>query len=253
METGLTSLPYSIKYLNMTAALHGKRRFKNEVYGQLARIGKALASPKRLELLDLICQAERSVEELANETAMSVANTSQHLRALHEARLVEARKEGRFVVYGLADVLVADFYRSFRLLAEDRLAEIARIRQRFFAEGTELTALDRDTLLERVRQGEVVVVDVRPANEYQTAHLPLALSIPMQELGERLAELPRDKTIVAYCRGPYCVLAAEAVQLLRGHGFQAYRLEDGVGDWRARGLPLDIPQETFETRNGKSQ
>jgi rhodanese-related sulfurtransferase len=235
----------------MAPALHGKRRFKNEVYGQLARIGKVLASPKRLELLDLICQAERSVEELADETAMSVANTSQHLRALLEVHLVEARKEGRFVIYGLADALVADFYRSFRLLAEDRLAEIERIRQRFFA-GTELTALDRETLLERVKQGEVVVVDVRPANEYRAAHIPQALSIPLQELSERLAELPRGKTIVAYCRGPYCVLAAEAVQLLSGQGFQAYRLEDSVDDWRARGLPLDFHRETLETRGGKS-
>jgi rhodanese-related sulfurtransferase len=230
-----------------------KRRFKDDVYGQLARIGKALASPKRLELLDLICQAERSVDQLAGETAMSVANTSQHLRALHEAHLVEARKEGRFVVYCLADALVSDFYRSFRLLAEDRLAEIERIRQRFFSAGTELTALDRDTLLERVKQGEVVVIDVRPANEYRTAHISQALSIPLQELGERLAELPRDKTIVAYCRGPYCVLAAEAVQLLSGHGFQAYRLEDSVDDWRARGLPLDFSRETFEIRREKLQ
>jgi len=223
----------------MRAGLQDKRRFKNDVYGQLARIGKALASPKRLELLDLICQAERSVEELAAETGMSVANTSQHLRALHEAHLVESRKEGRFVLYGLADALVSDFYRSFRLLAEDRLAEIERLRERFFAPGQGLTAVDRNTLLQRVKRGEVVVIDVRPANEYRSAHIPKALSIPLQELGQRLAELPRNKTIVAYCRGPYCVLAAEAVQLLDRHGFRAYRLEDSVGDWRARGLPVE--------------
>jgi rhodanese-related sulfurtransferase/DNA-binding transcriptional ArsR family regulator len=223
----------------MRAGLQDKRRFKNDVYGQLARIGKALASPKRLELLDLICQAERSVEELAVETGMSVANTSQHLRALHQAHLVESRKEGRFVLYGLADALVSDFYRSFRLLAEDRLAEIERLRERFFAPGQGLTAVDRNTLLQRVKRGEVVVIDVRPANEYRSAHIPKALSIPLQELGQRLAELPRNKTIVAYCRGPYCVLAAEAVQLLGRHGFRAYRLEDSVGDWRARGLPVE--------------
>jgi rhodanese-related sulfurtransferase/DNA-binding transcriptional ArsR family regulator len=220
--------------------LQGNRKFKNEVYGQLARIGKALASPRRLELLDLICQAERSVEQLADETAMSVANTSQHLRALHEAHLIESRREGRFVVYGLADLLVSDFYRSFRLLAEDRLAEIERIRQRFFSSGSELKALDRDTLLHRVKQGKVIVIDVRPTKEYRTAHIPQSLSIPLQELGKRLAELPHDKTIVAYCRGPYCVLAAEAVQLLTRHGFRAHRLEDSVDDWRARGLPLDV-------------
>ena len=217
-----------------------KRKFKNEVYGQLARVGKALASPRRLELLDLICQAERSVEQLAKEAAMSVANTSQHLRALHEAHLLESRREGRFVVYGLADALVSDFYRSFRLLAEDRLAEIERIRERFFSSRRDLTALDRDTLLQQVKQGKVTVIDVRPTNEYRTAHIPRALSIPLQELGERLAELPHGKTIVAYCRGPYCVLAAEAVQLLTRHGFRAHRLEDSVDDWRGRGFPVDV-------------
>lgn len=214
---------------------------------QLARIGKALASPRRLELLDLICQAERSVEQLADETGMSVANTSQHLRALHEANLVESTREGRFVVYGLADVLVSDFYRSFRLLAEDRLSEIERIRQRFFSGGNDLTGLDRDTLLKRVKQGEVIVIDVRPVKEYRTAHIRQAVSIPLQELGHRLAELPRGKTIVAYCRGQYCALAAEAVQLLTEHGFRAQRLEDSVDDWRARGLPLDVTAKDLPT------
>jgi rhodanese-related sulfurtransferase len=223
----------------MPPPLLDNRRFKNDVYSQLARVGRALASPKRLELLDLICQAERSVEQLASETGMSVANTSQHLRALHDAHFVDARKQGRFVLYGLADALVSDFYRSFRLLAEDRLAEIERIRERFFSSCRGLTAIDRDTLLQRVKRGEVVVIDVRPANEYRSAHISQALSIPLQELEPRLAELPREKTIVAYCRGPYCVLAAEAVQLLGRHGFRAYRLEDSVSDWRARGLPVE--------------
>jgi rhodanese-related sulfurtransferase len=223
----------------MTTGFQEKLRFKNDVYSQLARIGRALASPRRLELLDLICQAERSVEALASETGMSVANTSQHLRALHEAHLVEARKEGRFVLYDLADALVSDFYRSFQLLAEDRLAELERIRQRFFAPEQGLTAVNRNTLLQRVRRGEVVVIDVRPADEYRSAHIPKALSIPLQELRQRLVELPRNKAIVAYCRGPYCVLAAEAVQLLSRYGFRAYRLEDSVGDWRARGFPVE--------------
>jgi rhodanese-related sulfurtransferase len=153
--------------------------------------------------------------------------------------LLESRREGRFVVYSLADVLVSDFYRSFRLLAEDRLAEIERIRQRFFSSEKELKALNRDTLLQHVKQGKVMVIDVRPTNEYRNAHIPNALSIPLQELSERLAELPHDKTIVAYCRGRYCVLAAEAVQLLTRHGFRARRLEDSVDDWRARGLPVE--------------
>lgn len=229
---------HSIKCLNVPFPSQLKRRFKDDIYRQLARVGKALASPKRLEILELLSQAERSVEELAAETAMSVANTSQHLRALDSAQLVNSRRNGRFVIYGLGDVLVSDFFRSFRLLAEDRLAEITRIRQRFFAAGHELTSLDRAKLLKRVRRGEVVVIDVRPAKEYRAAHISHAVSVPLEELRRRLAELPRDKTIVAYCRGPYCVLAAEAVELLAHQGFRAYRLEDGVDEWRAHGLPV---------------
>jgi len=222
-----------------------QRRFKDDIYRQLARVGKALASPKRLEILELLSQSERSVEELAAETGMSVANTSQHLRALDSAQLVDTTRKGRFVIYRLADVLVSDFFRSFRLLAEDRLAEISRIRQRFFAGGPEITGLDRKTLLKRVRKGEVVVIDVRPVNEYRAAHIRHAVSIPLQNLRRRLAELPRKKTIVAYCRGPYCVLAVEAVELLSHHGFRAYRLEDSVDDWRARGLPVDVGTRSF--------
>ena len=229
----------------MSYPSHLKRRFKDDIYRQLARVGKALASPKRLEILELLSQSERSVEELAAETAMSVANTSQHLRALDSAHLVETTRQGRFVIYRLADVLVSGFFRSFRLLAEDRLAEITRIRQRFLGGAPELTGVDRTTLLERVRRGEVVVIDVRPTNEYRAAHISDAVSVPLRDLTRRFADLPRDKTIVAYCRGPYCVLAAEAVQLLSRHGFQAYRLEDSVDDWRARGLPVDASQETI--------
>lgn len=232
---------------------HLKRRFKDDIYSQLARVGKALASPKRLEILELLSQSERSVEELAAETAMSVANTSQHLRALDSAQLVETTRKGRFVIYRLADVLVSDFSRSFRLLAEDRIAEIARIRERFFAGGHELTGVDRTTLLERVKQGKVVVIDVRPVREYRAAHIPHAVSIPLKDLVRRWAELPRDKTIVAYCRGPYCVLAAEAVQLLSRHGFKAYRLQDGVDDWRGHGLPVDSSQEILESRSESPQ
>ena len=152
-----------------------KRDFKDASYGQLARIGKALASPKRLELLDLLCQAERTVEALAVETRMSVANTSQHLQLLQAARLVETTKHGRYVIYRLADVLVCDFFRSFRLLAEDRLAEIEQLRQRFFSEGGALDAVDRETLLQRVRQRKAIVIDVRPRDEYLTAHIADAM------------------------------------------------------------------------------
>lgn len=215
-----------------------KRKFKDAAYSQLARIGKALASPKRLELLDLLCQAERSVEALAQETSMSVANTSQHLQALEAARLVEARRKGRFVVYSLADVLVSDFFRAYRVLGEDRFAEIEQIQRRFLAGHGELSSVDRETLLQRVESHEVIAIDVRPAVEYETGHIPGAIGIPLRDLKRRLAELPRNKEIVAYCRGPYCAFAVDAVRLLRSRGRKAFRLDLSVQDWRARGLPL---------------
>jgi rhodanese-related sulfurtransferase len=196
------------------------------------------SSPKRLELLDLLCQTERTVEALAEESGMSVANTSQHLQLLEAARLVEARRNGRFVVYSLADVLVCDFFRAYRVLAEDRLAEIEQIRRRFLEGQNELSAVGRETLIDRVQAREAVVIDVRPTEEYQTGHIPGALGIPLEQLKRRWAELPRNKDIVAYCRGPYCVLAVDAVRLLRSRGLKAYRLDASVHDWRARGLPL---------------
>jgi rhodanese-related sulfurtransferase/DNA-binding transcriptional ArsR family regulator len=215
-----------------------KREFKDAAYGQLARIGKALSSPKRLELLDLLGQTERTVEALADETGMSVANTSQHLQLLEAARLVETRKQGRFVLYSLADAAVGDFFRSLRVLGEDRLAELDQIQRRFLHLSGDLSPVDRDTLIKRVRSGEVVVIDVRPVEEYRTAHIPGALAIPMRELKRRLSELPRKKEIIAYCRGPFCVLATDAVQLLRSRGLRAHRLEASVHDWQALGFPI---------------
>ncbi len=225
-----------------------KRKFKDAAYGQMGRIGKALASPKRLELLDLLCQTERTVEALAAEAHMSVANTSQHLQVLQTARLVEATKNGRFVVYRLADALVCTFFRSFRLFSENRLAELEQIRHRFFDDGRALDPVDRDTLLQRVQKGKAIVIDVRPAAEYLTAHIPTALPIPLQQLEQRLSELPRNKEIVAYCRGPYCVLAKEAVEILRAHGLRARRLEDSVEDWHAHGFPVASGAEPFRKR-----
>jgi len=215
-----------------------KREFKDAAYSQLARIGKALSSPKRLELLDLLGQAERSVEALAQETSMSVANTSQHLQALEAARLVEARRNGRFVVYSIADVLVSDFFRAYRVLGEDRFAEIEQIQRRFFTGGSEWSPVDRETLLQRVESREVIVIDVRPTVEYETGHIPGAIGIPLKDLKRRLRELPRNKEVVAYCRGPYCMFAVDAVCLLRSCGRRAFRLDASVQDWRARGLPL---------------
>jgi rhodanese-related sulfurtransferase len=161
---------------------------------------------------------------------------------------VETTKNGRFVVYRLADALVGDFFRSFRVLAQDRLTEIEHIRRRFFNEEGNLDPVDRETLLERVQHKKAIVIDVRPGNEYLASHIAGALPIPLQQLKQRLLELPRDKEIVAYCRGPFCVLAKEAVELLRSRGFRATRLEDSVQDWLASGLPVAAGEESARRR-----
>lgn len=214
------------------------RRFKTAIYEQFARIGKAISNPARLELLDLLCQGPRTVEALAREANLGVANTSQQLKALRVARLVEAEKSGLFVTYRLADEQVCRFFQSLRALSETRLAEVREIAREFLADRKGLEPVDRDVLLARVRDGAATVLDVRPAEEYRAGHIPGALSIPLKELERRLSDLPRRRDIVAYCRGPYCVLAVEAVELLRARGFRAFRMEQGVQDWRAEGLPV---------------
>jgi len=214
------------------------RRFKTAIYEQFARIGKAIANPSRLELLDLLCQGPRTVEALAKEAGLGLANTSQHLKALRQARLVEAEKAGLYVTYRLADEQVCQFFRSLRNLAETRLAEIRELTREFLAERKGLEPVDREALLTKVREGAVTVLDVRPAEEYRAGHIPGALSVPLKELERRLSDLPPKRDIVAYCRGPYCVLAVEAVEMLRARGFSAFRLEQSVQDWRAEGLPV---------------
>jgi rhodanese-related sulfurtransferase len=229
-----------------------KREFKDASYGHLARIAKALASSRRLELLDLLCQAERTVEQLAEQAEISVANASQHLQVLEAAQLVQGRRQGRFVAYSLADALVCDFFRSYRILAEERLPEIERIRRRFLDDPSELYPVDRETLIKRVKTREVVLIDVRPEEEYRAGHVKGALGIPMQDLKRRLARLPRRKDIVAYCRGPYCMFAVDAVQMLRAHGLRAFRLGLSVHDWSALGIPLatgaEAPTASARTR-----
>jgi len=214
------------------------RPFKNAIYQQLARIGKAAASPRRLELLDLLSQAPRTVEALARESNQTIANASRHLQVLRAARMVEAEKSGLFVTYRLADDGVADFFRALRLLAEARLTEIERLSRDYLEDREALEAVDREALLGRVQRGEVVVLDVRPIEEYRAGHIPGARSIPLKELESRLGEIPADQEVVAYCRGPYCLFAVEAVERLRAHGFKATRLEDSLADWRARGMDV---------------
>jgi rhodanese-related sulfurtransferase len=219
------------------------RIFKDAIYEQFARIGKAVSSPKRLELLDLLCQGERTVEVLAKETGLTVANASQHLQVLRAARLVEAEKLGLFVTYRLAEQAVCEFFRAMRLLAESRLAEVEQIKRRFLEGREGMEPVDRDALLKRVREGAVTVLDVRPVEEYRAGHIPGAMSIPLKELERRMSKLPRDQEIVAYCRGPYCVLAIQAVEMLRSRGFNAVRLEEGIQDLRAMGFPIALDEE----------
>jgi len=218
------------------------RQFKSAIYEQFARIGKAVASPQRLEILDLLGQAECGVEALAAKTGLTVANASQHLQVLRGARLVEAEKTGVSVRYRLADMAVADFLRGLRILAEKRLAEVEHITRSFLAGRGPFEPVDRDELIRRVLAGEATVLDVRPSEEYRAGHIAQAVSIPLKEIEQHLAELPRDRLVVAYCRGPYCVLAVEAVELLRTKGFQAVRLEDSVHDWAAQGHPVTVSE-----------
>ena len=214
------------------------RVFKDTIYEQFARIGKAVSSPRRLELLDLLCQGPRTVEVLAKESGLTIANASQHLQVLRAARLVDADKEGLYVVYRLADERVCEFFRSMRLLAESRLAEVEQIKRRFLAGRDGMTPVDREKLLRLMREEAVTVLDVRPSVEYNAGHIAGALSIPLKALQQRLSDLPRDQEIVAYCRGPYCVLSVMAVEMLRAQGFNAVRLEEGIQDLRNLGFPI---------------
>lgn len=215
------------------------RQFKTAVYEQLGRVAAAFASARRIEIIDVLAQGERNVESLATETGLSIANTSRHLQVLKGAGLVSSRKEGLQVFYKLAGPVVGEGYRVLRLVAEDRVAELSKIAREYFDGADGMEPVGRADLLQRAENGEIVVLDVRPAVEFENGHIAGALSIPLEELAERLAEIPADREIVAYCRGPYCVLAAEAVRLLRSCGRTAVRLADGYPEWRAAGLPVE--------------
>lgn len=231
---------------------HG-RETKDRLYAQFARLGHALSSPKRLELLDLLCQSEKSVEMLADQATMSIANTSRHLQVLRMARLVDARKEGVFVYYSLADSEVCDFFRSLRRLAENRIAEVDQIVADYFELAASLEPVDRKKLLNQARAGEVVILDVRPRDEYVAGHLPFARSVPLGELKKRLREFSPSVKIVAYCRGPYCVLAQEAVTILRSKGFNAMRLAEGPAEWKELGLHIENSEDSAEPTGTKRQ
>ena len=212
---------------------------KTALYDELALVGKALASGRRMELLDLLANGERTVEGLASEAGLSVANTSQHLQVLRQGGLVATRREGTWVYYRLADPAVSGLWRLVRGVGSARLAAVRQLAAAYLGDRDQLEPVTREELARRLRNGDrLVVLDVRPASEHAAGHIPGAVSIPVQELRRRLAELPADQEIVAYCRGPYCAFAHEAVALLRQEGFAARRLEDGWPEWEAAGLAV---------------
>lgn len=214
------------------------RELKNQLYDQVARIGKAIASPKRLELIELLCQGEKTVETLADQAEISVKLASAHLKELRMAHLVDTRKEGKYVVYRLTSTSVADLWVTLRTEAEERLVELQMALASIAEPGADLQGIDRSEILRRAAAGEITVLDVRPQAEFSVAHLPHARSLPVEELKKRLAELPKDVPVVAYCRGPFCLMAKAATELLRKKGYQAFHLADGVAEWRSRGLPI---------------
>jgi rhodanese-related sulfurtransferase len=217
-----------------------KRLFKNLLYEQFARVGKALANPHRLELLDVLAQGERTVEVLAEETGMPLANASQHLQILRAARLVETRRARVSIYYRLASDAVSQLWLSLRHVGEEHLAEVDQLVSTFLQDRASFHPVTVDELREAMQDERVILLDVRPQAEYLAGHLPQAHSIPVTELEARLSELPKEREIVAYCRGPYCVFADEAVSLLRAHGYIARRLEEGVLEWRRLGLPIAV-------------
>lgn len=221
-------------------AANAHREFKNRLYAQFARIGKALASPHRIELLELLAQGERTVDSLAGEIGISIANGSQHLQALRQAALVDSRKQGQFVYYRLADPAISNLCRAVRTVSEHRLADLDRLVRDHFGDRSASEPVSMQELLKRARSADVVILDTRPPNEYEAGHIAGAISVPVADLRRRLKELPKDKEYVAYCRGPYCVYADEAVELLHATGRRARRLREGFPDWRAAGYPVEI-------------
>ncbi|OGA28943.1 MAG: ArsR family transcriptional regulator [Betaproteobacteria bacterium RIFCSPLOWO2_02_FULL_65_24] len=213
--------------------------FKQDVHAQLARVGKALSHGNRLELLDFIAQGPRSVDELATMTRLSVANASKHLQELRRAGLVRARKEGLRVYYELAGADVVALIAALGRVAETRLAEMEQLVRTYITARDDLEPIPAAELVKRSKLGLVTVLDVRPAKEFAAGHLPGAINVPVEDLAQRLRKLPKGREVIAYCRGPYCLLSVDAVALLRTKGFKARRLQDGFPEWKASGLPVE--------------
>ena len=216
-----------------------KRKIKDLLYEQVARVGKAVSSPKRLEMLEVLVQGEKMVDALARDVCIDSKLASSHVRGLKEDRWVSSRREGRFIAYRLSGDDVAGLWVSLHMVAEEHLMELRAVLEKIVAAPERLTPETRVGLLDKARQGDVLVLDVRPEAEYRAGHLPYARSMPIQELEQKLAELPRDREVIAYCRGPFCLFAAEAVALLRKNGFRASKISDGIAEWSAAGMPLE--------------
>ena len=225
--------------------------YKELLYQQFAQIGKAVSNNKRLEILDLLCQGERTVEDLARQTGTSVSSISQHLQVLKNAHLLESRKEGLYVYYHLADESVGEFWRTLRALAVSRSAMLREVIQGFVESKDEFEPVAHDDLVQRAKRGDVIVLDVRPEVEFQAGHIAHAQSIPVADLEAHLKELPKDREIIAYCRGPYCLMSFDAVNLLREHGFKARRLVDGYPEWQASGNPIATGEDNGSQTSSK--
>lgn len=216
------------------------RELKDPLYAQFALIGQAVASPVRLELLDLLAQGEKTVESLAEQSTAGIKNVSAHLRVLRQARLVETRREGTYIYYRLADQDVSRFVRDLQQIGRRRLAEVEQVARQFIDDRDEMAAVTLPELKKLVQSGEVTVIDVRPRDEYEAGHIAGAVSVPVAELKRRLRDLPKRREVIAYCRGPYCVFSLEAVTVLRKAGFRARRAEEGLPGWRDAGLPVAV-------------
>lgn len=214
------------------------REFKDSIYSQFARISKALSSPKRFEIMDYLTQGEKTVEKLSQETKMSVANTSKHLQSLLEAKLVKTRKEKNYVYYSISDENVMNVIFTIKQLAEDKFSDLPHWRKNYIEKNDSIPVVKLEDIIQKIQDKKAMLIDVRPKDEFETAHIRGAESIPIDHLKDHIISLPKDKVIYTYCRGPYCVFASEAVEYLRDHGFEAYRIEEGVNEWKKHKLVL---------------